>query len=244
MNNYKSSVLQTKKALDLKDTNALAKKSTDEGIFYDALDCIEAVKKIGFNVGGIIAINKSFSHSQEEDPDIPGHLRNAYYNADDAIIIITDPNGTTKDAYHAQDVVSRNDLQEIVDTFEKSDKTRKDAWRVFASISKLQPFQDGNKRTALIAANAALNTFENENYLILPFNSIDHAQFMVDLMRFYNADSRQAEDKVLDRMMEVLPNEKEVNLHKPLTNEEKINPIDVKTKRIKSFYKDTDQKKE
>lgn len=68
----------------------------------------------------------------------------------------------------------------------------------------MQPFQDGNKRTALIAANAAFNTFDNDNYLTLPFNNIDHAQFMVDLMRFYTADSPEKEEKVLDRMMGVL----------------------------------------
>ncbi|EFB62284.1 hypothetical protein HMPREF9209_0045 [Lactobacillus gasseri 224-1] len=81
-----------------------------------------------------------------------------------------------------------------------------------------------------------MNTWEQENYLVLPFNNIDHAQFMVDLMRFYVAKNDTEEEKALDRMMTALPSEKEVNLHLPLTQEEKENPNQLKTKQIKSFY--------
>ena len=43
-----------------------------------------------------------------------------------------------------------------------------------------------------------MNTWEQENYLVLPFNNIDHAQFMVDLMRFYVAKNDTEEEKALD----------------------------------------------
>ena len=234
MNNYKSSVLQTKRVLDNKKGDKLPKNDT--AILNDALDGIAAIKKNGFNSTGIIAVNKSFTHSEEEDPAWPGHLRNALFNPNDAIAIITDPNGTSKGAYIAPALVTTSELDDIVNQFNESNKTIKDGWKVFAKLSKLQPFQDGNKRTALIAANAAMNTWEQENYLVLPFNNIDHAQFMVDLMRFYVAKSDTEEDKALDRMMTVLPSEKEVNLHLPLTQEEKENPNRLKTKQIKSFY--------
>ena len=59
---------------------------------------------------------------------------------------------------------------------------------------------------------------------------------MVNLMRFYVAETDIDEEKALDKIMTTLPSEKEVNLHLPLTKEEKENPLNLKTKRIKSFY--------
>lgn len=234
MNNYKSSVLQTKRVLDNEVGAKLPKNDT--AILYDALDGISAIEDKGFNSDGIIAVNKAFTYSENEDPQLPGHLRNAFYNPDDAIMIVTDPNGTSRGAYSAPDIVEEKDLDNIVTEFNNSKKTRRDGWKVFAKISKLQPFQDGNKRTALIAANAAMNTWDKQNYLVLPFNNIDHAEFMVNLMRFYVAETDVDEEKALDKIMTTLPSEKEVNLHLPLTKEEKENPLNLKTKRIKSFY--------
>lgn len=236
MNNYKSSILQTKKALDLEDSKQLTKTS-DEDIFNDALDGITAAKRYGFSTKGIIEINKSFTHSKEEDPKLPGHLRtNQFYNPDDQVVIITDPNGTTKDAYFAPENVYPEDIDEIVSQFNESNKTSKDAWRVFARLSKLQPFQDGNKRTALIAANAALNTWKNKNYLTLPFNNIDHADFMIGLMKFYVAQDLQEEDKALNRMIRSLPSQYELTAHLQSLEDSKDDIEQLKTKNIKSFY--------
>lgn len=238
MNNYKSSVLQTKRVLDNDEGATLPENDT--AILYDALDGIDAIRNTGFNSKGIIEVNKTFTHSQKEDPTIPGHLRNSFYNPDDVVGIVTDPNGTARDAYVAPDVVYESDLDDIVNEFNNSKRTRRDGWKVFAKLAKLQPFQDGNKRTALIVANAAMDTWEKQNYLVLPFNNIDHAEFMVNLMRFYVAKTSKDEDKALDKMMAVLPSDKEINLHLPLTKEEKQNSSVLKTKRVKSFYKSFD----
>lgn len=239
MNDYSSSVLQTKRALDLKDFSKLAKPKQDEGILQDALDGIAAAQKYGFTSQGIIEINKSFTHSAEEDPKIPGHLRTSkFYNPDDAVVIVTDPHGTTKGAYYAPSDVYQEDLDEIVNEYKESKQTRRDAWRVFAKLSKLQPFQDGNKRTALIAANSAYNTWANKNYLTLPFDNIDHAEFMINLMRFYQAENSQQEENALDKMVKVLPSEKEIKYHlNSELNTKPKNINDLKTKKIKSFYK-------
>lgn len=77
----------------------------------------------------------------------------------------------------------------------------------------MQPFQDGNKRTALIAANATLNTFNSKDYLTLPFDNIEHAAFMVNLMRFYRATTKEQENVALDRMIDTLPSPQEVQYH-------------------------------
>ena len=52
MNNYKSSVLQTKRVLDNKKGAKLPKNDT--AILNDALDGIAAIKKNGFNSAGIV----------------------------------------------------------------------------------------------------------------------------------------------------------------------------------------------
>ncbi|RHX82565.1 hypothetical protein DSY27_02440 [Lactobacillus helveticus] len=237
MNDYSSTVLQTKCALDLHDLTKLSHQQHDSGIFKDALDSIAAAKKFGFSSKGIIEINKSFTHSEDEDPDKPGHLRRASYNPDDAIVIVTDPNKTAKGAYFAPEEVYLTDLDKIVNEYNSFNKTKKDAWRVFAKISKLQPFQDGNKRTALIAANSAHNTWITKNYLTLPFDGIDHIQFMLDLMRFYRATTKDQEEEMLDRMLATLPNDKEIQDHlNNLITEKGVNISNLKSKKIKNFY--------
>ncbi|MCL8496648.1 hypothetical protein M9195_09255, partial [Apilactobacillus sp. F1] len=129
LNNYGSTVLQTKKALDQKSVKPLRQNQDDIAIFTDTLKGIDAVKEIGFSTEGIIAINKQFDSTSNEQPNMPGHLRNAYYNSDDQIAIIIDE--ASQDAYFPPEVISRADLDNIVNDFEASEKTEEDAWRVF-----------------------------------------------------------------------------------------------------------------
>jgi hypothetical protein len=224
--------------LDIGNAQPLKQDNNDVAIFVDALKGIEAIRKIGFSVEGIIAVNKSFDTPNEEQPTLPGHLRNAFYNPDDAISVIVSADGRT--AYFPKDVITREDLQIIVGEFETSEKTEKDAWRIFARLSKLQAFQDGNKRTALICANAAIGSFENEDYLLLPINDLDRMEFTLSLMRFYLATTTQDEEKAFRRMMNMLPSdferrnylEKEETANEPTENEE------LKTRKIKLEFRE------
>lgn len=103
-------------------------------------------------------------------------------------------------------------------------------------MSKLQPFQDGNKRTALIAANAALNTWEKENYLVLPFNDLDRVEFTINLMRYYIAADSEEENKAFKKMIGTLPTQREVLLHKPISDD--LDELDnVKITVIKSMFR-------
>lgn len=106
--------------------------------------------------------------------------------------------------------------------YKKSAQNKTDAWRVFAQLSKLQPFQDGNKRTALIAANAANGSLGNGQYLILPINDLDRADFTLGLMRYYVADTTEEEAKAFDRMVALLPSLSEKNklLNQPIVNDD------------------------
>lgn len=62
---------------------------------------------------------------------------------------------------------------------------------------------------------------------------------MINLMRFYRADDSDQEDKALNRMMSVLPSEKEIEYHlnSELNDDKKVNINDLKTRKVKSFYK-------
>ncbi|WP_338233064.1 Fic family protein [Companilactobacillus muriivasis] len=244
LNDYGSTVTQTKKALDIKSSAPLEQNNHDVAIFVDAVNGIETSKKMGFSAVGIIAINRSFNSSDDEEPNIPGHLRNAMWNEDDRIVVTTDSRARQSDNYFPPEVVTQNDLSKIVEEYKNSPKTEKDAWRVFASISKLQPFQDGNKRTALISANSAYETWENENYLVLPFNDLDRADFTIQLMRYYKADSKPEENKYLDRMIDILPStkEREAKLRAPLSPEEISKEKLATTYKVKPQFRNKNSK--
>ncbi|KRL53979.1 Fic family protein [Furfurilactobacillus rossiae] len=235
LNDYGSTVAQTKLALDRNSTQPLNQNGSDVAIFTDALNGIKAIQKEGFSADGIIAINKQFKSPSNEEPDMPGHLRNAYYNDDDRIAVTVEQNGQTH--YLPPEVVTHQALEKIVDQYQNSSHTETDAWRTFAKIAKLQPFQDGNKRTALIAANAAYGTLENGNYLVLPFNDLDRAEFTINLMRYYQADDDTAEEQALNRMLSVLPTDRERKLHRPLTDQEKAGSVTTTTTTVKPMFR-------
>ncbi|MFC6261017.1 Fic family protein [Levilactobacillus fujinensis] len=228
LNDYGSTVAQTKQALDLKSSQPLNQSGEDIAIFQDALGGIAAVKQTGFSVAGIIAINCAFTTPSVEQPTLPGHLRNGFYNADDRIAITIDSRARL--SYFPPEVVTQANLQTIVTAFQESKQDEVAAWRVFADLAKLQPFQDGNKRTALIAANAAANTWAHENYLVLPFNDLDRVDFTTALMRYYLATDKSASQLAFDRMMAVLPSNREQQLHRPISSTEDARPQQVRIK--------------
>ena len=187
MNDYAATLSETKLALDSESANSL-KSQNDQGLFIDALAGIDAAKQKGFSVDAIVAVNESFTHNPEEDPGWPGHLRNGYYNEEDRISILTgysfdQDRQKVEETYFPPAIVTREMVQKTVDQYNNSPQEQLDAWRVFAQLAKMQAFQDGNKRTALIAANAAAATFESQNYLALPLNYLDNALFTIRLPR-------------------------------------------------------------
>lgn len=83
----------------------------------------------------------------------------------------------------------------------------------------------------MIAANAAMGTLQTQDYLVLPFNEVDRLDFMVGLMRYYQAETPQAEEKALDRMVSLTPSETErtIELNAPIENHAEAN---LRTKRM------------
>ncbi|WP_461224866.1 Fic family protein [Lacticaseibacillus suihuaensis] len=234
LNGYGSTVYQTKLALDRQSPAPLRQDNSDVAIFTDALKGIAAVEATGFSAAGIIAINRAFDSPSPEEPAMPGHLRSAYYNPDDKTAILLDAHG--KEAYFPPDVVTQADLEAIVAQYRDSAKAEADAWRVFARLAKLQPFQDGNKRTALIAANAAYDTLTSGDYLLLPQNDLDRAEFMIALMRFYQATDPAGEDQAFARLLTLLPSPdaRRQALAAPITPDD---PGTLATRRIKRTFR-------
>lgn len=58
------------------------------------------------------------------------------------------------------------------------------ASRAFLNIDKLQPFPDGNKRTALLVANRTL--IDSDHILLVPYTDAEYQEFMQKLEQFYN----------------------------------------------------------
>lgn len=135
-------------------------------------------------------------------------------------------------------------LQEMIDRFDTSEYTTKDGWRVFADLAKMQPFQDGNKRTALIAANEAMGAFETQDFLVLPLQPESNTKFIGLLMRYYLTDDATQQDRLLDEMVSLTPDEM-VSLTPGTVEQEQVWQAErdrlesikkLSTKRVKPFW--------
>jgi len=184
-NDYGSTVAQTKKALDNKCTSYLNQDADDVVIFSDCLKAITEVTNQTFNVDSIILVNSLFNGESDEQPKNPGRLRDGLkYPHTDKIIVKLWPGDDGIVIHEPPLQIDKFDLLEVVDLWNNSSKSKADAWRLFARLACLQPFQDGNKRTALICANHALGNLITQDYIVPPtgrhFN-----QFMTNLLEFY-----------------------------------------------------------
>jgi len=196
-NDYGSTVAQTQKALEDKCTSHLNQENDDVVIFSDCLKAINKVLNLEFDINSIILINAQFDGDSDEQPKNPGRLRDGLkYPHTDKIIVKLWP-GDNGIVIHEPPVqVDEINLKKIVDIWTESEKTKVEAWQLFARLACLQPFQDGNKRTALIAANHALGTLKNQDY-ILPPTGRHFNQFMGDLLEYYFYSNTPDEDSAL-----------------------------------------------
>ncbi|MFZ2238694.1 MAG: Fic family protein, partial [Gordonia amarae] len=78
------------------------------------------------------------------------------------------------------------ELQGLVDAATCGPDGRGNAIRLFVALAKAQPFGDGNKRTALLVANAGLIAAGSGLLLVVPVDRAD--QFNDMLARAYLCD--------------------------------------------------------
>ena len=208
-NDYGSTVAQTKAALDSGSVEPLRNDNDDRVIFEDTVRAIETVKEMPFNRESIILINAQFTGDSSEQPYHPGRLRDAVFDPIRDHIHVDlwpgDDGGTI--SYFPPAQIDEADIDKIISLWESSSQSDLEAWSLFARLAKLQPFQDGNKRTALIAANHALGTFQTQNYLMPPTGR-QYIRFMDGLLGFYGVGLQGAphsEKEALHEFLSIAP---------------------------------------
>ncbi|MFQ6324118.1 Fic family protein [Lactococcus garvieae] len=241
-NDYGSTVAQTQKALEIGSSHPLNANNDDKVIFEDTLKAIKTVLPMAFDAQSIITINSQFTGDSDEQPYHPGKLRWALQDPRDKIYVPLWPSiegGAVN--YVPPTTIDEEDLTDIVSEWEESSKEIRDAWKIFARLAKLQPFQDGNKRTALIAANHALGALATQDY-IMPPTGRHYKIFMDNLMTFYGAGLEGAEDinekealhQFLNKAVEPVPklNKFEERLEKAKADQNKLKsgPLEHQTK--------------
>ena len=195
---YGSTVAQTQKALEDNCTSHLNQENDDVVIFSDCLKAINKALNLEFNIDSIILINSEFDGDSSKQPKNPGRLRDGIKHPDtDKTHIKLWPGDDGVVKYYPPIQVDEYDLQKIVDEWYDSKKSEFEAWELFAKLACLQPFQDGNKRTALISANHALGSLKTQEY-ILPPTGPRFPLFMNNLLEYYFYSNEPNSDKVLN----------------------------------------------
>lgn len=108
-----------------------------------------------------------------------GPLHPGQYRTDSQRIGVGTPHGR-----HEPKPVNDADLKQIIDEAMTRPDLREQALELFVQIAKAQPFEDGNKRTALFVANSVLIREPVPEMLVVPVdeNSTDNAARFNDLL--------------------------------------------------------------
>lgn len=171
---YNTSVLQTAKNLSSNKTEWRFESESDRYIFEDLLKAVvyaSSVKEL--TIESLKGINAQMDSKEKGQPDNPGVLRK------NVSVVVGE--------YYPSEKVT----EEMVTNRIKSilDYSISSGWELYAKLAKLQAFDDGNKRTALIAANLWIGAFSDDNsdYLVIP-TDYRRARFDANLVDFYMAD--------------------------------------------------------
>jgi len=137
----------------------------------DVVRFILANRELPINSAYVRAVNEQIIRS---GPLHPGQYR----MADQQIGVNT--------AFGRHEPQATNDaaLQRLIDCAMATTTLREQALELFVQISKAQPFEDGNKRTALFVANSVLVRAAKPEMLVVPVddNSPDKAERFNDLL--------------------------------------------------------------
>ncbi|MFD3703162.1 Fic family protein [Nocardia sp. NPDC058658] len=79
----------------------------------------------------------------------------------------------TRYGRHEPTAMTDRDLQRLLDRTLRSDDVIENALDVFVELSKAQPFEDGNKRTAIFVANKVLLDADVDTLLVVPVDEDD-----------------------------------------------------------------------
>jgi prophage maintenance system killer protein len=137
--------------------------------------------------GFVRAVNATITRSGALHP---GQLR-----TQEQSIGVATPHGR-----HTPDALTEDELQGLLDDATRSDDVRENALDLFVDLAKAQPFEDGNKRTAVFVANSLLIGSGARILLTIPVDDDDPnlARTFNDLLaRAYIYDERDGVDALL-----------------------------------------------
>lgn len=80
-------------------------------------------------------------------------------------------------------------IEELLKSSSKSEGGLRDAADLFIKLAKIQPFGDGNKRTALMAANGLLLAHDQNRMLNVPVDNPERTEFNTLLAEWYINDN-------------------------------------------------------
>ncbi|MDR0899682.1 MAG: Fic family protein [Lactobacillaceae bacterium] len=171
---YRTTMGQTEDNLLLPSEQRVFASEDDRFIFEDLVKAIDyASKQDIVSVEVLKGINGSMDSKQKGQPEHPGILRqNVKIRLGEYIPAAT---------------VTESMVEEQLNAITSNSVTS--AWELFARIAKLQPFDNGNKRTALIAANLLYGSFKDSSRdaLSIP-TDFKKLQFDTNLIYYYVAD--------------------------------------------------------
>ena len=171
---YNTSILQTQKNLSTNKEEWQFTNEADRYIFEYLVKAIHyASNQSELTVEVFKGINAQMDSHKEGQPDSPGQLRNRV-------------------EIHVGDYIPPRTITEKMVQREISaikGTSVEDGWELYARLAKLQAFDNGNKRTALISANLLIGSLkgETQTFLTIP-TDFRRTQFDANLMYYYMAD--------------------------------------------------------
>lgn len=171
---YNTSVFQTQKNLLSNKNEWQFLNERDYYIFEDLLKAIHyASNQDELTVDFLKEINGQMDSYKEGQPEKPGKLRN---KVEIHVGDYVPPFTVTEEMVRREiDAVKGNSIE--------------DGWELYARLAKLQAFDNGNKRTALISANLLVGSLRGETQMFLTIpTDFRRMQFDANLMYFYMAD--------------------------------------------------------
>lgn len=121
------------------------------------------------------SINAEFVRSVNATMTRSGALRPGEFRRDDQGIGVT-----TRYGEHAPPAMGDTGLQHLVDQALDAGSAREQALNLFVDIAKAQPFEDGNKRTAVFVANGLLIREQAQALLTVPLSGVEENQHSAD----------------------------------------------------------------
>lgn len=128
----------------------------------------------GINVDYVCGINAQLTRTAAIEPGVIRTTPNIFVH-------------TARGDYYPP-VPERDEMENAIERLTSGEGTLSEASGLFAYLARMQPFGDGNKRTALLAANGLLMMRDTGRSLIVPTEDPDRSTFNDMLAAWYLED--------------------------------------------------------